>query len=206
MFGTDYRSLIVSVCRSELQILGQQYSIDDYRLKRVIIKSELKARIARRLSADYGIKLHDLLMQQLRFSRLINALNLKRMILGIQNEEAESTKTTNMIRKETEYLTNLYKNKAHLERQTAELVGNNTILRMDQIFFETKLEMANLDGLTMNLKGLGFFDLPDKQKKILSFDWVSSLVNNDNLVVLNNGLEYSAAAIVPQSGLDLIFA
>ena len=196
----------MSVCRSELQNLGQQYSIDDFRLKRHIINRQLKVKLAERLSADYGIKLHDLLMQRLQFSNRINSLNLKRMIVGIQNEQAQHTKTTTLIRKETEYQVNLLKNKARIERETAELIGNNTILRMDQIYFETKLELANLEGLTINLKGLDFFSLPDRQKKILSFDWVSSLVNNDKLVVLNNEINENSAALLPQSGLEFIYA
>jgi CYTH domain-containing protein len=196
----------MSVCRSELQILGQQYSIDDYRLKRTIINYNLKVKLMQRLSADYGIILHNLLMQRLQFSSRINALNLKRMIVGIQNEQAQHNKTTNMIRQETEYQINLIKNKALIERQTAELIGNNTILRMDQIYFETKLELANLEGLTMNLKGLDFFNMHDRQKKILSFDWVSSLVNNDKLVILNNEIIANSAALLPRSGLEFIYA
>jgi len=205
-FGSDYQKIIMSVCRSELQILGQQYSIDDYRLKRTIINYNLKVKLMQRLSADYGIILHNLLMQRLQFSSRINALNLKRMIVGIQNEQAQHNKTTNMIRQETEYQINLIKNKALIERQTAELIGNNTILRMDQIYFETKLELANLEGLTMNLKGLDFFSMPDRQKKILSFDWVSSLVNNDKLVILNNEIIANSAALLPRSGLEFIYA
>lgn len=188
-FGLDYQPLIERVVKSEIQILGQLFSIDDYRLKRAYIKKFLKDKIAKRLSIDYGIKLHDLLMLQLRFSSRINQLNLKRMIVGIQNEEAAHYKTANMVRQETDYQTAVLRNKALLEQQTAELKGNNTIIKIYQIDYDNKIELANLDGLTKSLKGLDFYNpaTKDINKKVLSFCWVSSLVNNENLVIHNNG-------------------
>jgi hypothetical protein len=101
----------------------------------------------RRLLNDYGIKLHDLLMLQLQFTNRINLINLKRMIIGIENEEALYNKTSNMVRQETELMTKKLKNAAHLIRQEAELKGNNTILKIEQINFTQKLEMTNL-GIT----------------------------------------------------------
>ena len=103
--------------------------------------------MARRLLDDYGVKLHDLLMLQLKFTNRINLINLKRMIIGIENEEALYNKTSNMVRQETELMTKKLKNAAYLIRQEAELKGNNTILKIEQINFTQKLEMTNL-GIT----------------------------------------------------------
>jgi hypothetical protein len=98
----------------------------------------------RRLLNDYGVKLHDLLMLQLQFTKRINLINLKRMIIGIENEEALYNKTSNIVRQETELMTKKLKNAAYLIRQEAELKGNITILKTEQINFTQKLEMTNL--------------------------------------------------------------
>lgn len=196
----------MSVCKSELQILGQKFSIDDYRIKRIEIKRYFKEKIIERLKMD-GLKLHDLLMLQLRFTNRVNSVNLKRMIVGIQNEEAVYNKTSQMIRQETEYQTEILKNKAKLERETALLIGNNEKVRMETIETNAKLEFAILDNLSTNLKKLDFYNSNTRNntKRIISFCWVTSLLYmKDNLNFYNNELQLSSAPLGFSPSLGLI--
>lgn len=189
-FGSvRYQRLLLAVCRSELTNLGQQFSINDYRTRRIQIRVHLKEKLKKRLKNDYHINLLDLFFDDLKFGQQINELNLKRMINGLLNEEAEYHKTTGIVRAETEYLIKKLQNEAKLVVETAQTKSQNEIVKIENKNLESKLELVHASSLNNTLRQLNFYgpsSIPDKAQtqRIVSFCYVSSLINSDKVKII----------------------
>ena len=181
-FGINYIPIVNSVCRSELINLGQEFSIQDFREKRLALKHHFQQKLAKRLADDYGIDLFELYMEQISFQTEINNLNLKRVLNNIYNEKALHEKNISIILKHTEFLVNELRNQALLLSKSAELKSKYEVLKVETTNYNARLEMAHIDGLSKNVQDLGFSSEPvNATKKIMSFCWTSSLVNNKNV-------------------------
>ena len=170
-----------SVCRSELINLGQEFSIQDYRERRLVLKQYFQQKLTKRLGDDYGIDLFELYMEQVSFQTEINNLNLTRVLNNIYNEKALHEKNISIILKHTEFLVNEMHNEALLVSKSAELRSTFEVLKVETTNYNARLEMAHIDGLSRSVQELGFASEPvNATKKIMSFCWTSSLVNNKN--------------------------
>lgn len=161
---------------------GQQFSIDDYRTKRLRVRKHLKERLAKRLADDYSVVLFDLYLDKLQFTEEINQLNLKRMLNGIYNEKAVYEKQTVLTREETLLKTQALRNQATLILQTAELEANYTYLKMAQVSKDTTLEKTFVGFLNRSYNELSFYDggaakAASNKKLMMSYCWLSSLLN-----------------------------
>ena len=168
---------------------GQKFSIEDFKTKRSKIKEYLKEKLAARLKKDYLMDLFDLYFSDLKFTPEIDKLNLLRMLNGIYNEKAIYERITNVTIAETKLQIESIKNEARLILSQAEANAYNETLKKEKINYEFRLEWAHSNMLNNSLDQLGFYQ-QDKQtvnkqfisKRILSFCYLSSLINHDKLV------------------------
>lgn len=188
-FGLDFTPLIRKVVVSELLNAGQVFSIEDFRTKRTLIKSYLKDILAKKLKNDYKINIFEFYIHSFEFTEEINNLNLKRMINDLLNEKAVYERQTALTQKETSLQVQKILNEAKLVLTMAEAKAYNDTLKKEQINAYNKLEVTHVNSLNNSLSQLGFYQA-DKtvvnkhftSKRILSFCYVSSLINNNNLV------------------------
>ena len=129
----DYRPVIEAVSKTILLNHGLEFSVDDYRTKRAHIRSSLRARLKTKLERDYGVRVLDVYLGRITFTKEINSLNLLRMLNGIYNEKASYDKQTNMTRAETQYKINVLKNEARLAIESAESRALNQVLKVKQV-------------------------------------------------------------------------
>jgi hypothetical protein len=189
----------MNVCRSELLNHGQKFSLTDYKEKRVEVKKYLKEKLSQRFEKDYGILLNDIFIEQITFEKVINDLNLKRILNDIYNEKAEYEKDVALIFKETEFEIKKLQDQALAISKMAEHNGTNEILKIEKTQFKANMEFAHLEGLTSTLTGLNF---PLKSsindtKRALSYCWVSSLSKNENLKIFNPNAESGSSNMNP---------
>lgn len=186
-FGDNYKRLVLSVARSELMNTGQRFSIDDYRTRRVEVKNLLREKLSSRLKDDYMINLFDLYLNKLKFTSQINKLNLLRVLNGIFNEKEQYHKESNMTVQETNCQINRIRNNALEELETANIKANLTISKIAKTDFDLRQEFAHIESLNNSLVGLDFYNPlikpKDKPQRILSFCYLTALINMDNLNV-----------------------
>ena len=210
-FGPNYEDIIMSVSRSELMNAGQQFSIDDYRAKRLKVRKHLKERLAKRLAEDYSVILFDLYLDKLQFTDEINQLNLKRMLNGIYNEKAVYEKQTVVTREETLLKTQALRNQATLILQSAELEANYTYLKFAQVNQETLLEKTFVGYLNRSYNDLNFYDggaakAASNKKIMMSYCWLSSLLNcKGNVTYYLMDKNFASAPTVAPSGTSPAF-
>ncbi|CAF0715865.1 unnamed protein product [Brachionus calyciflorus] len=184
-FGKDYSNLLRSICQSELQILGQKFSIDTYRTSRLRVRSYFTENLKKRLENDYMISFFNLYMDTIKFTKEINRLNLVRVLTDISKEKAEHEKTTNLTVVETVRQVRFLKNQAKEIIESAKLKAKNQVLKMSQIDFDYKLELAHLDGFSKSIAQLNLNRKSQNDtQKALSFCYLSSLINNEKVRII----------------------
>lgn len=175
--GEKYKTVIHKVCLSEIINTAQTFSIEDFRTNRYTVKNTLKARLSDRLRTDYGINLFDLYFDRINFDKVINDLNLKRVMNQILNEKAEFEKLTAVTYKETDVLVNILNNEALVIKQDATNNGSLGVMKIEQAKYDRIIESTHIEGLKNNFESLNIADLQHK----MSFCWVNSLVYNQKI-------------------------
>ena len=124
------------------------------------------------------------------FDKVINDLNLKRVMNDIYNEKAKYEKLTAITYKQTEVLVTVLQNKALEITENANNNGSYGVLKIEQAYYDRIIELTHIEGLAENLDGLEF--VGDKHK--MSFCWVNSLVYNDKIKYYQNNMVNETAA------------
>lgn len=194
MLGSNYKPVIFNVCKSELINLSQEFSIVDFRTRRAYIKAYLTKGINKRLVEDYGINIFDIYLEQLKFDKLINEINLKNVMNEIYNEKALADKTVAVTYQETKVIVRELENKARAITSVAKLNSTFEILKIQKAKYDRTMELTHSDGLSKNCNELGF----DNQVHKISFGWMNQLVYNDKIryhvptTTKSNGTDYLA--------------
>lgn len=189
-YGFHSKSIIQLVCLSEIQNIGQKFSIESYRTNRFYVQDFLRKQLKKRLENDYDIQFYDLYIHEIKFIDEINKLNLLKMLNGIYNEQAENQKITNLTIAETARLVRSMKNKAKEIVENAKANADNLIIGKAKYILQTEIELTHLKLLRKSLDGLNFGknSMNDTQKA-LSFCYLSSLINNDKIRIIKPGQE-----------------
>lgn len=180
--GDQYRVTIYKVCLSSVINSAQEFSISQFRSNRNEIKNHIKSRLTTKLRDEYGIEVFDLYLKDIDFDRVINALNLKRIMNVIWNEKALADKKTAIIYAETDVLVVALRNEAFEITENANNKGEFEVMKIEQTNYDRSLEMTHIEGLKANLEGLDIEDVKHK----MSFCWVNSLVYNDKIRMYQN--------------------
>jgi hypothetical protein len=188
-FGDNFVPIVNRVITSELMNAGQIFSIEDFKTKRNNIKTYLKEKLTKRLKNDYQMNLFDLYFSDLKFTPEIDRLNLLRTLNGIYNEKAIYDRITNITIAETKLQIESIRNEARIILSQAEANAYNETLKKEKINYDFRIESVHSSMLNNSLDQLGFYQ-QDKQtvnrqfisKRILSFCYLSSLINHDKLV------------------------
>ncbi len=180
--GVKYARVIHKVCLSEIINTAQTFSIEDFRTKRSYIKKTLKTRLTSRLRTDYGINLFDLYFDSVKFDKILNELNLKRVMNDVLNEKAEYEKITAVTYKQTDVLVTELNNKARILTVNARNNGSLGVMKIEQANYDRIIESTHIEGLKENLNGLDIVDVKHK----MSFCWVNSLVYNEKIKYYQN--------------------
>ena len=197
-FGTEFDPIVASVCRSELINAAQIFSIEDFRTKRLEIKTHLKKRLAKRLSDDYSMILFEFFVDSLSFTKEINRLNLLRTLNDIYNEKAVYEKLTNMTTEETRVQVEKIRNKASVVLSGATLNAQHVVVGRSQTDLEYKLETTHLSGLNVSLSELEFTtsarggDRSAQLQRMMSFCYVSSLIYNQNVTFFERDRKFDS--------------
>ncbi len=157
--------------------LAQAFSIEDFRTKRASIKRTIKSRLTDRLKTDYGIRLFDIYLDSVKFDKVINDLNLKRVINDILNEKEEFVKEIELTYAETQVLVTDLNNKAAVLTENANNNATLGVMRAEKANYDRIIESAHIIGLKENFDGLNIVD----NKHKMSFCWVNSLVYNEKI-------------------------
>lgn len=161
---------------------GLEFSIDDYRTKRSEIRRVLRDKLKAKLERDYSIRILDIYLGRITFTKEINQLNLLRMLNGIFNEKAAHDKQTNVTRAETAYKISLLRNEARLVVNSAQAKADNEVRRVEEVNLNARLEYAHSYGLNNSYSQLNFFDgRPKASQRAISFCYLSALINNENV-------------------------
>ncbi|RNA32575.1 hypothetical protein BpHYR1_038701 [Brachionus plicatilis] len=196
-FGSDPESLIKSVCLSEIQNIGQKFSIESYRERRLNVRDFFRKQLKKRLENDYFIKFHNLYVHQIKFTKVINNLNLVRMLNGLYKEKAEYEKLTNLTIAETARVVRSVKNAAKEIVENAKANADNLILKKAKYDLYTEMENTHLKYLNRSLSKLFFSTKTQNDtQKTLSFCYLSSLINNENIRIIKPGQE------IPENGFS----
>lgn len=108
------------------------------------------------------------------------------MLNGIYKEKAEYQKITNLTVAETSRLVRSVKNEAKKIIENAKANANNLILKKANYDLNLKIEYIHLKYLNSSLDDLNFSKKSmNDTKKILSFCFLSSLINNQNIRFIN---------------------
>lgn len=183
-FAGEYRPIIEAVSKTVLLNHGLEFSVEDYRTRRIEIRNYLRDRLKEKLETKYGIKLLDVYLGRIAFTSQINNLNLLRMLQGIYNEKASYDKQTNVTRAETWQLINKLKNEARYVVKSAQARAAHEVLKIEEVNRDIRLEMTHLAGLNGSLSQLSFIDARRQKadtQKAISFCYLSALINNDNV-------------------------
>lgn len=175
--GIAYKPLIYNICKSELLNEAQKFSIENFRTNRWKVKSRLKEQIAKRLAELYGTTFYDMFIEEIKFDKLINDINLKNTINEILNQKAVHEKDLTLVHQETKVKTNELKNQARVVNAIAKLNSTMTVVNIAKTEFKSVLELEHINGLQNNMENLGFTD----EKRKMSFCWMNSLVYNDKI-------------------------
>lgn len=125
--------MIEAVTKTVLLNHGLEFSIDDYRTRRTYVRDSLRNRLKRKLEGEYGLRLLDVYLGRISFTKEINHLNLLRMLNGVFNEKATYDKQTNVTRAETQVRVNQLKNEAKLEYEYAQAKAINQVRKIQEV-------------------------------------------------------------------------
>jgi hypothetical protein len=188
---------------------GVAFSLDEYRKNRTEIRVFLREKLRATLESKYHVKMLDLYMGRIVFSRTIDNLNLLRMLNGIFNEQASYVKETNLIRAETNMKINELKNEVKYTIASAQSNAENQITKLGKINKYRTLELAHLTGLNNSLNQLSF-NVAAGQKvdiqKAMSFCYANSLVNNENVRFIDTNKLLNKAYLNLESTNDALLS
>lgn len=181
-FGYNLQTILKTVCHSEIKNIGQNFSIKSYRTERPKVQDLFRKQLKQKLENDYFINLFELYILEIKFTNVINKLHLLQMLNGIYNEKAEYQRITNLTVAETSRLVRSVNNKAKEIVEDAKANADNLILKKANYDLNLQLDYTHLKYLNISLDELNFrrTSMNDTQK-ILSFCYLSSLINNQNI-------------------------
>lgn len=186
-FSDEYDKIIKNVIKSLILNEGQQFTINEYRTQRLNITTILKSKLEEQLK-QYHMKLLNVYLLRINFDKLINNLNLKRVLNDIYNERAKHIKTIKLTVAETNLQINNYKNKAKYEIEYANCASNNVILKNSTINYGYTLEIVRNQQFNQTLNELNFIGVNRNEvlKQRLSYIYYYTLLYHDKLNIFRN--------------------
>ena len=132
----------------------------------------------------------DIYFDELQLEDEINKLNLLRTVNVIRNERTEYEKAMEVTIAETILQINRLKNEALSELELAKSKTQNEIVKIAEKNAETLLELLHVKNLNKALRDLNFYSpgggaqTKNATQRILSYCYLSALINNDNVKII----------------------
>ena len=91
IFTFNYNDIVIKISRTTLVNVGHEFSVQDYRVKRLRISDRFEQALRETLAKEH-IRLFEVYLHEIKFSSRINKVNELRLLNDIYNEKAVAEK------------------------------------------------------------------------------------------------------------------